>query len=1506
MSTSDTSTDVTSQNDSDEAFSIYHKGKPLKLHWLGLPPLTRTPALRLCWIGGLDVLEADISGSNVDETLILLTADHSLYTGRRKGSILELQLIRTDIEDVDYCSGSQELFVVLTNGGVQRQFIVQTVSSAWQTLSFDPLELLAEGVCIHRVCCSAQGVVFVSSSGDTYVMGSCGEVFKTESQPRHMRLYEEGKELLDLVAGDEHFVMLVAPYNLADDVLQLQSKGEDYDDDRASIKSLSSSNSERSSAANTRHLLHQGYALLNTQIFTFGSTNNGLLGTGDHIKRANVTRLQKLESMGVCSIAAGLEHTVARTLDGRLYHWGLNSHAQMGGHEDVSSPVEINIAEQATPLPKEQHTALEATCGDYQTLLLNAAGQIQSLQPPPLSRHQQQSSTYAQTLLQLQLGAAWPRQLRLLLCSRGGYTLQNLRQFQLKYHYYLSHLQSQLQLLIKHRQAVNTLHIWQRQSSLEALTKLGPLLLNWERILCLLVATLHSLEGFYRGDFEQAADLLFVCYYKEYMELFEGYVRSYCDVFAVNGFAEAVSSIVTLSSPLPELNEESYVIRLFQQPFSIYQLFIQFMELLIKSQSEYQEHRLAWLEFARQSCISQELAANTRDFWTSNDRNPRINQFRKRQRRVILTSALVPLKLYSTRITISSHSFILFSDFLCQVNGNALHSYPLSTLWVWSDGELGLRLTTPEKSFVVLTRTQEMRKVWLDQLQSSIVSALGRPIGSPVPSARSTGYEYSRDHPKYARVKACGTWRKGVLHGNCYLEYPDGTVYCGEVQYGVIEGYGKMVVPSTGLYVGHFKGGRFHGRGVYELHSQGSHDSEIYEGNFCEGLYHGHGMMRNNRYIYVGEYQTNTRSGYGVMEDLISGDKYMGMFVDNKRSGIGCCITNRGDYFEGIFANDDLTGNGVAVFENDYFYEGELTLQGPSGRGEYYMPTGDAGSTTPGLGISNGENSDESYELIGNKMFGHLSGTWETVRIQTGELVLNRRFPKYPSSLGRQEVDHNRKWRALFHNFESDLANCTFGTSSNSFAASSSSLGSLKKPAKINLSTAQWWSCIAVYMNKQRAREGTKPGNYFNNILLSLPLRQNTTNNTATTTTTTKQLSASVLDFLTSPPRRIHSQETLSSRKGSNLQRADSLLSMGHNGSVADLDTTSLVSFQLDQTFLHSSFNGEPDSSSISTTTTNINNNNNNNSISKHINNSNCSITSTTTTSSGGGGGAILEQVPSFGMASTLTEQDVTSIRLYLEQAFKDHYHPLYALNERIANCFHYSYGYWKVKPTPILAKQAMREWESISRRIYRFVRKMFPALPEDYCHLDGSREVISHITLLYPLVLSEGIYSTLFVLYANKYSRKDEIYRQNLNYAEKLKDDELVELMNHDSFLNAVMLDPHFDESVQMLKQLQEKFSPQDMLTVIQRSMQLLTEAYEHAMAANAAQLNADNMIPLTMLTMLRAAVPHLGAELALLDDLTGGPNFQDEMNGMAGYCYTTLKAAYEHVTMKTLQKAP
>lgn len=60
--------------------------------------------------------------------------------------------------------------------------------------------------------------------------------------------------------------------------------------------------------------------------------------------------------------------------------------------------------------------------------------------------------------------------------------------------------------------------------------------------------------------------------------------------------------------------------------------------------------------------------------------------------------------------------------------------------------------------------------------------------------------------------------------------------------------------------------------------------------------------------------------------------------------------------------------------------------------------------------------------------------------------------------------------------------------------------------------------------------------------------------------------------------------------------------------------------------------------------------------------------------------------------------------------------------------------------------------------------------------------------------------------------------------------------------------------------------------------------------------QLNADNMMPLTIYLLLRAAIPHLGTEILLLEELMG-PDFELVMHGFAGYCFTTIKAAYQHI---------
>lgn len=168
-----------------------------------------------------------------------------------------------------------------------------------------------------------------------------------------------------------------------------------------------------------------------------------------------------------------------------------------------------------------------------------------------------------------------------------------------------------------------------------------------------------------------------------------------------------------------------------------------------------------------------------------------------------------------------------------------------------------------------------------------------------------------------------------------------------------------------------------------------------------------------------------------------------------------------------------------------------------------------------------------------------------------------------------------------------------------------------------------------------------------------------------------------------------------------------------------------------------------------------------------------------------------MDLIPQCGLTE-LNLEDLNAIKEYLTNAFKYRHHPFYHLNQRITATFYRSYGCWKMKPTPFLAKNALLEWESISQRVYKIIRKLFPALPEDYCVLESSkREVVSHITLLYPLLLSESVYSTLFLLYASKYSHKDELYRQNLLRAEKFDNTQLISALQLDRFANISLYFP-------------------------------------------------------------------------------------------------------------------
>lgn len=87
-------------------------------------------------------------------------------------------------------------------------------------------------------------------------------------------------------------------------------------------------------------LVHAGNNLLSTELWTWGDFQYGQLGTGDIISRSKPVLVTKLNNTGIKKISCGTSHTLALTLDGRVYAWGRNNFRQVSADPsiDQSSP----------------------------------------------------------------------------------------------------------------------------------------------------------------------------------------------------------------------------------------------------------------------------------------------------------------------------------------------------------------------------------------------------------------------------------------------------------------------------------------------------------------------------------------------------------------------------------------------------------------------------------------------------------------------------------------------------------------------------------------------------------------------------------------------------------------------------------------------------------------------------------------------------------------------------------------------------------------------------------------------------------------------------------------------------------------------------------------------------------------------------------------------------------------------------------------------------------------
>ncbi len=160
--------------------------------------------------------------------------------------------------------------------------------------------------------------------------------------------------------------------------------------------------------------------------------------------------------------------------------------------------------------------------------------------------------------------------------------------------------------------------------------------------------------------------------------------------------------------------------------------------------------------------------------------------------------------------------------------------------------------------------------------------------------------------------------------------------------------------------------------------------------------------------VYIGEWSCGSRQGYGISDDIVSGEKYMGMWSGDLKHGAGCVVTADGVYYEGSFAHGKMTGKGFMLFEDETAYEGSFADAAVfSGHG---CLTYEHGDKLEGSFYGN-------YHGDGMKFNGTIYRRPST----SGLTLVSQDEPLNKDKIGQFSVPADKKWTAVFAHYEEIL-----------------------------------------------------------------------------------------------------------------------------------------------------------------------------------------------------------------------------------------------------------------------------------------------------------------------------------------------------------------------------------------------------------------------------------------------------------------------------------------------------
>ncbi|KAJ4433880.1 hypothetical protein ANN_16193, partial [Periplaneta americana] len=793
-------------------------------------------------------------------------------------------------------------------------------------------------------------------------------------------------------------------------------------------------------------MVRAGTRLLSTELWSWGDITHGQLGIGDTVKRTRPTIIARLTGIGVCRIACGLDHALAVTLDGRVFAWGRNNHNQVSleSHTSQSTPQQLCcVPEKVRSVVAGDNHSLVITYDDN-VYYLGKGSNKSAMKITIPSLEGAVGSTQKQILSSRHISG----------CLNTSYpTCSAVKDLAIE--------QTFLEeTLLVHSSLIKPLQ--KKGAPVQETNVYDTLCACHSEILSFACLNVQSLRE-YTDHGDNESNIMIIQNVDEYIRTYRNYLTAVCDVVALSGYAhiarlvDVPHKMFTMFHEPSKKNKKSqeavvscallHPLKRLKSYKSTIQLLLQCNESRIQKSDDKQsvERKLRdalikWEQFWEEQEQKRNEADTTRHFWESAGRLAEL--LRSPERRLIRESRSHPLSVINSG-RFSSHWFVLFTDIFVHVSGGSQNVHPLPTMWVdvVQDTETvqnGLQLTMPEETLMVHAPTAQDKMEWLQSLQGAIKKSLQKHHSHIPPTVRNAKYTFTKHHA-FKDAKYTGRWCNGKLQGPGRLEWPDGKVYVGQFQNGQMNGIGRMEIPGISTYEGQWKDGQQDGYGIIKYIN-----GDVYEGHFKDGVAHGHGLQKQGHFmasvasVYIGEWVNGVKQGYGVMDDIVTGEKYLGYWSNNLKHGCGLIVTLDGIYYEGVFMQDTLTGHGVMVFEDGTHYEGEFRAAGVfSGKGTLTFNSGD-------------------------RIEGSLHGAWnEGVKI-TGTLLKNTTTPQNqlntkPSSFGKLCVAANQKWKAIFRQCYQQLG----------IVEQSGGKG-----GKTNVELHKVWENVAVLINNSQQERG--------------------------------------------------------------------------------------------------------------------------------------------------------------------------------------------------------------------------------------------------------------------------------------------------------------------------------------------------------------------------------------------------------------------------------------------------